>query len=84
MLQIRPYACVHGHGGICFWRLNVIRILFGPLKLRNVLYALIDTHLSVYQVTSSQGMKTPTVCDMADVACSRGVSQYSYFMTKIY
>ena len=48
-----------------------------------MLYALIDTHFSVYQVTGSQGMKTPTVCDMADVAC-RGVSQYSYFMRKIY
>ena len=78
------YACVHAHGGIRFWRLNVIRILFRPLKLQNVLNALIDTHSSVYQVTGSQGMKTPTVCDMADVACSRGVSQYSYFMRKIY
>ena len=49
-----------------------------------MLYAPIDTHFSVYQVTGSQGIKTPTVCDMADVACSRGVSQNSYFMTKIY
>ena len=31
--NIRPYACVHGHGGIRFWRLNAIQILFGPLKI---------------------------------------------------
>ena len=65
MLQIRPYACVHAHGGIRFWRLNVIQMLFGPLKLQNVLYALVDIHFSFYQSTDSQGMITPTVCDMA-------------------